>query len=521
MDVHRMPLQKLAFLALFKLSGQDFRAAAFFNVIALGLVAFALIRAARRLRGRTVYADAFFPLLLLNWTQAHNLLVGFQLQFILSTVLAYAVLLVLVQRPAPLTFGSTLVIGVCLLLLPLCGANGLVYVPALACWLAYAGILACRSSDLRQRQIGGLAVAMAAAALLIIPAYLSGLGPASEQSAVSERLGPALMSTAQFLSMGFAKGHGRMWPFAAMIVGGLVLASAGLLAWAAWHKPLPERSRALGLLAFLTATVCLAGSVGWGRVNIGGLQSRYVTLVTPLLCCVYFAWELYGGSARRRSVQTVLLVIMILLVPLDLRAGWGLAQKVVDDRQALQRDLVAGVPVFALADRHRPRMPELEEVDTRMPENMRALHQTGVGPFRSLQLDPPFRAVPIDPQPTEVSGMTWEAGVAQSSGPDSYLVISLPSPRFVHGIQLRYTYLAREEGSYRLRLGWELKGQHSLPETHQEVRKGWDHEGTVRAWVNGTIDQFRVYPDSRPCTIRITEIVLLVPEAGPHVVSNP
>src|SRR5207244_4384111 len=90
---------------------------------------------AARLRGRPSAADAFFPLLLLHWGQAANLLWGWQLQFFASVALACVALLAIVRAGATIPQRRAAVtVGICALLLPLCGANGLGMVPALAVW---------------------------------------------------------------------------------------------------------------------------------------------------------------------------------------------------------------------------------------------------------------------------------------------------------------------------------------------------------------------------------------------------
>jgi hypothetical protein len=63
----RIALSKLVLLGAYRLSGFDFRAGMFLNVVALGVLAYSLIRVARELRGASSYSDAFFPIVLLNW----------------------------------------------------------------------------------------------------------------------------------------------------------------------------------------------------------------------------------------------------------------------------------------------------------------------------------------------------------------------------------------------------------------------------------------------------------------------
>ena len=66
---HRIPLPKAIHLVLSRLTNCDYRAGMVLNVITLAALAFAMIRVARRLRGSLSYADAFFPLALLQLGQ--------------------------------------------------------------------------------------------------------------------------------------------------------------------------------------------------------------------------------------------------------------------------------------------------------------------------------------------------------------------------------------------------------------------------------------------------------------------
>jgi hypothetical protein len=54
----------LILLGLLKMTKGDFRAGMFFNAIALGVLAIFMVLAARHLRGKTKFANAFFPVAL-------------------------------------------------------------------------------------------------------------------------------------------------------------------------------------------------------------------------------------------------------------------------------------------------------------------------------------------------------------------------------------------------------------------------------------------------------------------------
>ena len=98
---HRIPLPKILYLALSRLTHCDYRAGMVLNVVALGALAFSMIRVARRLRGSMSYTDAFFPLVLLQLGQYENLLSSFQVVFVTSAILASIFLLIIVLPSYP------------------------------------------------------------------------------------------------------------------------------------------------------------------------------------------------------------------------------------------------------------------------------------------------------------------------------------------------------------------------------------------------------------------------------------
>jgi hypothetical protein len=132
---HRIALPKLLFLGLYRAGGNDLRLCMVYSVLALGLVAAAMILAMRLRRGYTLAFDALFPLVLLHLGQPQNLLWAFQLGFITGTLLVALLLALMVLGPT--AGGSTRLVGIAVLtlLLPLCGANALAFVPGLALWL--------------------------------------------------------------------------------------------------------------------------------------------------------------------------------------------------------------------------------------------------------------------------------------------------------------------------------------------------------------------------------------------------
>src|SRR6188474_791651 len=89
---HRMPLAKLIWKGVLQLTGYDFRTGNFLTVLALAAIAGAMIWTARKIRGHTILADAFFPLAILNFGQAQVFLWWWQVNHVLAPILASVLL---------------------------------------------------------------------------------------------------------------------------------------------------------------------------------------------------------------------------------------------------------------------------------------------------------------------------------------------------------------------------------------------------------------------------------------------
>jgi hypothetical protein len=174
---HRIPFPRLILLALVKVTHGDFRASMLFTILLLGALACVMIHVARRMRGgRTIFADAFFPIVLLNLGHAENMYWGWQITQVIPTVLTSVMLLVIVGHQTLATPGAAVVAGITLVLLPLSGANGLISVPALALWLGYCGVRRWLAPNARGRQrwTGGFLIGSAVVALCLMGLYFVG-----------------------------------------------------------------------------------------------------------------------------------------------------------------------------------------------------------------------------------------------------------------------------------------------------------------------------------------------------------
>jgi hypothetical protein len=394
---HRLPLPRLVNLALLRASG-DFRATMVFDTLALGAVAAAMILLARALRnGRTSVADAFFPLLLLQLGNWDNLVWAWQIQFVLPTVLACVLLLIIVARPTPPTRLGTVVAGLALVGLPLSGANGLLFTPTLAAWLGYTAWTR-RRGVLADRGVGRwLPAGAAGLATLLCAVYFVGY-ESSPWNAPSPGLKATLETSGKFLALSVGPAAAKSWVLFGGLVSLILLTSVVALG-AAWRKEENERLRIAGLLAFFGAVAVLALAVGWGRAGraaeTGRMPTRYVLLAAPGLCAAFFTAVLYQRSGAWRRLPAALATLLALLFPLNTRAGLQRRAWFGAGFASFEHDLDAGAPGAPLAQGHYEFMLHWDE--PLMLVSLRQLHDAGIGPFKEWEPDP-VRPPAVEPR---------------------------------------------------------------------------------------------------------------------------
>jgi hypothetical protein len=385
---HRLPLPRLVNLALLRASG-DFRSTMVFNVLALGLVAAAMIVAARSLRGGlTSPADAFFPLLLLHLGNWDNLVWGWQIQFVLPTVLACVLLLIVIADPRRQSRGVSIVGALALICLPLSGANGLVLTPALAAWFAYAGWARWRGSGSDKLSGSWLPGGAALVATLLCVIYFIGY-ESSPWNEPSPSIRAALETTGKFVALAVGPAAASSW----LLFGGLVTAIllvcliALFAARGSWSD---QHIRLAGLLAFFASFAVLALAVGWGRAGraaaTGRMPTRYVLLAAPVLCAAYFTLLLYGRERMQRAGPAALALLIAVLLPFNTHIGLQRRQWFGTGMVAFERDLAAGAAPTVLARRHHGFLLHWDE--PLMISSMRMLRDSGIGPFTQLPREP-------------------------------------------------------------------------------------------------------------------------------------
>lgn len=393
-DEHRVPLSKLLLVGLFQLCGKEFRAGLIANVVLSGLLALVMILAARRLRGRTSYLDAFFPLLLLNLGDEIFFL-GLGVSVIPSTVLAGIVLVLMVRLGRPPTFGMTFWAGAGVVLLALVGTTGLALVPALVPWLVYLGIQQLWSTRPGAWWKVLVIGALAAGALLLVPLHFIDYKREGVHPPSPGLLG-SLWAGLEFFSISFGQAAAHLfwdrpiWPVFGLGIALLSLLSAALLARVCLRQP-EERPRAVGLLCFLGAMATLGFGIGLTRAGWGaggGYAPRYVVMGTPVLCCLYFIWEVYGSPLGRRLAQLSLLVPLLLVAPLSAWETLRYGQEHSRTMAVIEADLRAGTPTDEFARRHRKALND-QYSWRKVASYSRQLRRADIGPFRYLPDDQP------------------------------------------------------------------------------------------------------------------------------------
>jgi len=389
---HRLPLQRLVYLALLKASGGDFRVGMVANALIMAAVAAAMIRTARRLRGgRTRVTDAFFPVALLHLGHWENLVWGWQIQFVLSTALVCVLLLVVVRDPAPpLAPRRALVAAAALVALPLCGANGLIFALAMAPWGLWVGARQGwgggsdpGSADaVRAARVLGAASVLA---VLLVGLYFVGY---ERPSWVPPNPGrrASLETALHFAALALGPVASRAWTWIALGVVALLLTIGFLVTRAAWRERGPERDRALGLFCFGGGTLVLTLAMGWGRaatVPTQGMPDRYALLATPALCAAYFVAMLYGPRVAALAVQWALLVALVAVLPGNVREGFSWRDWYVSGATAVERDIAAGVPRLELARRHRQYLLHWNE--SMLADRIAMLRAARMGPFQGAR----------------------------------------------------------------------------------------------------------------------------------------
>ena len=387
---HVIPLLKGAYFIVSKFSSGDFRVHILLNALMLSLACYIILRSIISIRGTARLSDMFLIFSLLHLS--HNAYFwGFHFQFISSTTILLLIFAIFTHqgfKNTPWTLYKAIAMGVLILLLPLCGVNGLV--PALLI-SAYLVVLSLRV--IRQKKYApGLIMLMLSGASLCIGTLMlfkfSLRGAFISQtpyeffvtsvnvfaSPLGAKFGAGI--TAKILLLFFvASGLTAIMPIAALRVLGLRKLAVSDMNELRIHY-----------LVFTVSILLLVVSVGYGRGNRGwelGLEAHYSLLAIPLFICQYFAFELYHHRVVKRFLQSLMAVAFGIVFFTSLPVALNMGKHTEKRLLAVDRDLLGGMTLHQISIMHISDFFFVDEIGTReaVERGLSLLREANVGRF--------------------------------------------------------------------------------------------------------------------------------------------
>lgn len=495
---HRIPLAKLLMIDLGPLT-EDFSLLAYIDAFLLIATAGGILFVLGRGRGWHV-ADATIPMLLLHWGHWENLNWGFQFSFVFFTVLACWLLLAVVGSRSGLSGCRAVLFSIGLLLLPLLGAQGVVFVPFLAVWLFWAGVRNCKHGSkipgLAMVLCAGLAMGLAGLYCLALtkPAYHPDC-PGSREFA---------RACLEFLVAGWGTMCHRFKRLEACLtlLGYVVFGAALIRAW--WLRS--ERDRVFGLAVFLSAALALTAAIAWGRSGFGPgscCACRYCLLSMPGLLAGYLISDLYLSFTLRATAKMALFLLAALLLPFNYADGARQAATRADNDCGFVDDLDRGVPVPAVAQHYCHGNPATFE------HQMQSLRRLGWQQFSTAAASLPT----VQEQPCSAVQLLEGTSSVQSLYPDGRVLhYSLGENSYLVGVRLKYKIQNPTGKKFHLWVSWE---RHDVDAAYpkRSFEKSITEEcleDSMTLWLFGHVESIAV--DCGPCAFTLQEVTLLLPQ---------
>ena len=540
---HRIPLPRLFFIVVNRLSLGDMKPGMFVNVGVIALAAWVLGRAMLRLRGRFDWTDILIPLSMGGIAQYQTWMWNFQIGFALPTAVFLLALALMVWERGTFSSAGLGRFFLVLMCLPLCGGPGIPLAAVLAVWLGFEGFRRRRSAspDEQTRGLGQILAAVAVFGLLAVYFWgTANLTLMHDRVTLLDRArcmleflsvangthspgGAALQySWTEFYSaIKMYPQHAifevmtKLWWIDSVWMLALITA-AGIALWLAARRRWNTLDTAVA--AGLLAVVALVVALGFGRAKWGayaGMVPRYATLAAMIFPAVHCAL----AHSRRTTMAAVLTLLALVFLGFGAVRSYGFA---IDEAARQKRimglfnaDLHRNLPIRAVAERNF----DVFIFPDRFEELLETYCRHRLGPWRSVQVTdklPPHHEVEVDLRyPLSLQQMVQEDGGWRGTGSAPYMVYKLPKPTYVLAarIEANITNADGTPGFGYAYWAWSEKepmveGQRSqlLP----FIPSGKDE--SLNLWIYSTIDMLRFAPDGRPCTMKLKRIVLLVPD---------
>jgi hypothetical protein len=377
---HRVPLPKLAFLSLARLTHLNYRALMLLNVSLLALSTAALLVALRICRGQTLASDAIVPLLVLSPNTAEVFVTVYDLPQVMCTsfLLLYLACMFVLAGDRRCHWGAVPGAVAAIVCLPLVGAHG----------VTVAGTLAVTTLALAARHVlkrpphraAWLLLAFASSASLAIAAacVLTFTKPAHH---------PPLANplTATWFALHFLAGSLSTSPelraaTLPLVIGIQVIASVALLHTLRSRPTVAPWLVSIGAVA--VAVVLLAYVTGMGRAGFGlyhAMVGRNALLATPWAITCYALISMVSVNRTSMSVaRWAFVAITFLLLAPNATQGLGFAHGRHATLAPVFHAIKSGEPVAQIADKYSSSVCRGGD---RFYQALLALSHTHNGPF--------------------------------------------------------------------------------------------------------------------------------------------
>lgn len=349
---HRIPLVKLVFVGLGRLSGADYRWTLAANAALLSATAAALILAARRLRGRTAWTDAVFPAVLLHLGQG-ALVWAFHTQFVLTTVLGGLFVAAAVAAPVRAAWRAA-ALATLACLMPLTGSSGLVVASAAAALLAAEALWPGREGGPGEPLARVFAAAGAGLTVALAIAYVAALklGPAEGYAGPWRTLVASLDTLSSYPGSPVARMRVPWLVATSVAVVGTIAAAVGPL----FTPTTSGRDRRNGLILFgyLAAIALVAVAIGYGRGtrDFTPLYGHYSTLALGVPVALALIWAALPQTAAARGVQVVLCLTALVVFTAHARKTLRAVGSATESWAMIATDMRGDLPPEDVAARH-------------------------------------------------------------------------------------------------------------------------------------------------------------------------
>jgi hypothetical protein len=511
---HRIPILKLILLACYSLFGFDSKPILYLNAFLFSALSFALIAAIRKVRGRTCYADAFLPIVLLNLGQTEAFMWAQTFLYVATTCLETLVLVLIVINRGILNRGSLVLAGTSLVLLPLVFGGGLVFAILMVPWLLYQGWCTLRMKELERRHVRMITLALAGITVIVVGLYFTNYRTYTV-TATERYVKPGLLVYAltalKYLASGFGgAAPAPWWKLPALLVAVVYLTALLCLAVALARRLLFRDPMAFGLACYLVSCLVVAGVVGRGRYEWGNaiLDSRYAAMSVTGLIASYFVWELYGMCILVPLGRMLLFMAATGFLHANLQLGIQYAVIRRDAERAFLRDLQANQPIPQLVAHHAWVTYYYHD---QLEGYLRQLRDAGITPYNRLPPDSSFRMRTLGSEPALIHEIAWEGDGGKVLGPSAYLQFNLAKPEFISGLRFRLSVADPDGTVPTVKVRWHSETKTALQQynCHYESTNGQETEIVV--YIDDTISNVLILPNNRPSRFRMSTIELLLP----------